>query len=96
MTAVRVDDLRKAAALLFDHLERSVDAEIKIDSDFYWEVPKDARYDSYSEPKEFTVGQLSEDVGQVLRIAQGESEPIGYGLVWLAQVLRRIGEDSPG
>ena len=94
MTKITVPELKAAAELLLSHLERHSASEIEIKDDFYWDVPEPKRYDKYEEPKQFDVGQLSDDVNELRRIATGAASPAGYGLVWLAAVLRRIGETS--
>ncbi len=89
-------ELRTAIGRILDHFESRGITEFRIDHDFYWDVPKDARYDSYGEPTELTVGQLSDDIRHVFAIVSRQEDPIGYSLVWLASVLRVIGEDATG
>jgi hypothetical protein len=42
------------------------------------------------------LGQLSDDWGELKRITDGDAEPIGYALVWLAAIRRRVGEKAVG
>ena len=93
---IRTSELRRAAETLLGHLEQTGHSDIDIREDFYWDVPQDQRYDSYEEPKELSVGQLSFDHEEIMKILSGESEPVNYGLVWLAAILRRAGEICPG
>ena len=88
---VRVSELRRAANVLFDHLERLGHAEIEVDSDYYWSIPNEKLYSVYEDPSDFTVGQLSEDLENVKAIVAGTKVPIAYGLVWLSTLLRFIG-----
>lgn len=94
MTAITTSELRAAANLLLSHLEEHGLTDVEVDADFYWDVPQAARYDQYDEPKEHNVGQLSDDIQELKRLVKGDAPPIGYGLVWLGAVLRRIGEAS--
>jgi len=82
--------------VLLQHLEESGQKEFEITEDFYWDVPADKRYEPYEEPKELTVGQLSDDWSEVTHMVNGDRELVAYGLVWLASVLRRIGEKAVG
>ena len=93
---ITTKELRQAVELLLSHLEQKGQTEFHIDEDFYWDVSPESRYDQYAEPTEHSVGQLSEDWGNVRGIVNGSGEPLGYGLVWAANVLRRIGEKSVG
>ncbi|MEO0460583.1 MAG: hypothetical protein AAF219_07055 [Myxococcota bacterium] len=93
---ISVVELRAAAEKLFAHLEDSGNSDLEIDVDYYWHVPAEARYDMNHEPADLTVGQLSSDVDEILRLSRGELEPLNFGLVRLATVLQRIGETTIG
>jgi len=93
---VSTDELRGAALALLRHLDESGQKEFEIDEDFYWDVPADKRYSPYDEPKELTIGQLSDDWSEVALMTHGSRETVAYGLVWLAAVLRRVGEKAIG
>jgi hypothetical protein len=81
---------------LLDHLEQSKQAEWEVEEDYYWEAPADGRYNPHAEPGTLSLGQLSDNWGELKRITDGEAEPIGYALVWLAAILRRVGEKAVG
>jgi hypothetical protein len=93
---VSTEELRRTALALLRHLEESGQKEFEIDEDFYWDVPADKRYAPYEEPKQLTIGQLSDDWSEVTRMSSGDREFVAYGLVWLAAVLRRVGEKAVG
>ena len=89
-------DLRRITDLLLEHLSELDQEEFEIDNDFYWEVPSPARYEIYDEPTELHAGQLTDDWAELQAILMGSKEPIGYALVWLASILRVVGEQSQG
>lgn len=89
---VSVAELRKAAEILFNHLEGTGQIAIEIDDDFYWQVPASERYDSYKSPENHTIGQLSDDWDEIQKLVRGNRAPVGFALVWLASILRRVGE----
>jgi hypothetical protein len=93
---VKTEELRHAALALLQHLDEGGQREFEIDEDFYWEVPTDQRYAPYEKPKELSMGQLSDDWSEVMQMSSGDREVLGYGLVWLAAVLRRVGEKAIG
>ncbi len=91
---ITTNELRTAALDLLEHLDRMGHAVVEVDDDFYWDVPESARYDRYQQPTQLTLGQLSDDLSEIRRLIDGSKEPLGYGLVWLAAILRRIGETT--
>jgi hypothetical protein len=90
---VRLDDLREAFDKLLNEFKMAGQETVDIPVDYYWSIPKETRYTPYQEPTEFTLGQISDDLNEVKRIATGEVSPIYYGLVWLGNVLIAMGED---
>lgn len=89
---ITTDELRGISERLLAHLERNGIESVEVSEDYYWDVPTGSRYDPYKQPPELSLGQLSEDWRELHRILQGESEPISYALVWLASILRAVGE----
>ena len=45
---------------------------------------------------EFTIGQVSESWENLRGMLEDRSKALGYGLVWLADVLRAIGDEEVG
>jgi hypothetical protein len=91
---IDICELRSILTLLLDSTEE-YGSQIEVSADYYWDVPKEARYDTYDSPPELTIGQLSDDWNELQRIRHGQSPAIPYALVWLAAVIRRIGEELP-
>jgi len=89
---VNIDKLRAVANALLSHVESHRGNAVTLSEDYYWDVPAAVRYDPYEKPKEHTLGQLSDDMAELTRMINGERPIIGYGLVWLAAILRRLGE----
>jgi hypothetical protein len=91
---ISTDELRDAVMVLLRHLDESGQREFEISEDFYWDVSADKRYSVYEEPKELTMGQLFDDWSEVTQMTHGNRETVAYGLVWLASVMRRVGEKA--
>ena len=89
-------DLREITTRLYDHLEAVHPGPIELEADYYWSIPREQRNDPTTEPTQFTIGQLSDDVMELRRIRDGEAAPVGYALVWLSAVLRELGETTKG
>jgi hypothetical protein len=90
---IPVEDLRRAADILLDHLESTVGGVVELDRDMFWAVPPDALYDVYQEPGELTIGQLTESRDNIARVLEDQDSALSYGLVWLADVLRAVGHE---
>jgi hypothetical protein len=93
---VTVEELRTAFDRLVEHLETTGQEAFEIEDDFYWDVPCEVRYDPYQKIDGATLGQLTDDWSEVQSMLGGRRPPLGYGLVWLASVLRRVGEKATG
>jgi len=91
---VSTADLRQVINVLLNHLDETDRSRITINKDFYWSITDVLRYDLTQPPKAFSVGQLTDDWRELQRMTDGGSEPIAYGFVWLASILRAIGEES--
>jgi len=96
MTEVTVAELRAAAELFFSHLESNAIRSVTILEDCYWDVPAAVRYDPYHQPTQHTIGQLSDDLVELRRMMDGSRPVIAWGLVWLAALLRGVGETVKG
>ncbi|MDT8912040.1 hypothetical protein [Amycolatopsis sp. PS_44_ISF1] len=87
--------LREVALLLLAHVARE-GGSVTLDHELFWELTPKQRYDLDHEPTEHTVGQLSESWAQLEAMTDDPDRVVGYGLVWLADVLRALGHQSLG
>lgn len=90
---VSTSELRTICERLLAHLDELKVEIVDIPYDIYWDVPQTSRYDPYQEPKEYTIGQLTDDWAELRKVLQGTNEPLGYHFVWLAAILRAVGEE---
>ncbi len=88
---VHLDEIEKAIHLVIEHLNNQHIAVAELPEDYYWEISEEQRYDPAQNPKDLSLGQLSEDWDRVQQIVKGDAPPVGYALVWLASLLRKIG-----
>jgi hypothetical protein len=91
MIEVSTADLRRATTLLLDYLDQNGHCTIRVDHDYYSEILDADRFNLGAQPNELGVGSLCEDIEDLRRILARETEPLGYGLVWLAAILDAIG-----
>lgn len=84
--------LREAFDLLMRHAAAQNAADrIVIRNDAFWSVPVSSMNDIYSEPPELTIGTVSDAWHSLEAMVDNEANVVGYGLVWLADVIRAIG-----
>lgn len=90
---VSTTQLRQLCDALLSHIEE-VAPSVEVREDYYWAVPRESRYDLYEQPSALTLGQLSDDWSELDKIRSGEREPHPHALVWLASILRYVGENA--
>ncbi len=88
---IKVSDLEQLTKKMFEYIKDQEIQSITIEKDFYWNVSYEEKYDSYQEPAELDVGQLTDDWQELLNILNGKSELCNLAFVWLAQILHAIG-----
>jgi len=91
---VTTTEIVSIASALCKHLENCGCSEVEIEKTAYWSIPKEYEYDPYSEPKEYTLGELEDDWNELTKIAENPDNAVGYGMVWLASVLRAVGQQT--
>jgi hypothetical protein len=93
---VSLAELRASIEALLCHLEASVAGDaVVLDRDYFWSIPADELYEVAEEPGELTIGQLSESWQHLRDLLADQDRAVGYHLVWLADVLRAIGQRYP-
>ncbi len=91
---VTVNEIEGVARVLFQHLRATRQTEFDIQEDYYWDIFPENLYDPLRDPvvKEMGIGQLSEDWEKCLGLLSDDPALVGYGLVWLAAIMKRCGE----
>ena len=89
---ITVSELRRAANLLFDHLEATGQGEIELTEDYYWNIPND-RLHGREAPStgSLDLGQLTSDWEELLPVGRDHDPVPSHDLVQLAAVLRFVG-----
>lgn len=93
---IDIKTLEKATLDIFNHLRDLEITSFELENDYYWHIVSEERYNPYDKPKDFTLGQLSDDWDEIEKIATGKQEPIGFALVWLAALYLYVGERALG
>ncbi|MFC8039445.1 hypothetical protein ACFUOZ_08835 [Paenarthrobacter sp. NPDC057355] len=90
-TSFTTRELREVFDVLMRHVEERHGSTIDVGVDYFWSIPPDAIYDVYDQPTELTIGQLTESLDNIRRVAADPDRAISYALVWLGDVLRATG-----
>jgi hypothetical protein len=87
---IKIDDLEKITKLLLEQLRQSTGEVIEFDVDYFWHVTHEERYDPYTDPKNLTLGQVSDDLTELGRLLKRKDETIYYDFERLANILAAI------
>ncbi|MFG1795892.1 hypothetical protein [Nocardia sp. NPDC049149] len=89
-------ELRKAFEVALNHVEATAGTgSAALDQDYFWSIPAEELYDVYDVPVNMTIGQLSESWQHLRDSIADPDRVLTYDLVWLADVLRAIGQSNP-
>ncbi|WP_327420061.1 hypothetical protein OG612_40600 [Streptomyces sp. NBC_01527] len=91
---IPLDRLRNAFELALQHIEASAGSAVALEHDYFWSVPGDELYDVANEPRTITIGQLSESWQHLEALLSDPNRAVDHHLVWLADVLRAIGQPT--
>ncbi|WP_167151225.1 hypothetical protein [Streptomyces sp. MBT27] len=93
MVEIQIDKLKSVFDLLAERI-RAGEQTLEINKEAFWSVPSDQAYEIYNEPRDLTVGMISESWGHLEDMLSDPDRVVGYGFVWLAEVLRAIGDEA--
>lgn len=93
MNEVSVEWLRTATEVLLRHLEETHGPAVMLNQDYFWSMASTDRYDVSKRPTDLTIGSLTDGAEFVQSMVQNGAV-LNYGLVWLGELLRAVGEQS--
>ena len=86
---VNLEEIGVIVSFLLSKLKASAGNELEITADFYWDISVDEIFDPYNEPKNFSLGQLTDDLQEVQKIIQVDNA-ISYDLGRIANIIKAI------
>ena len=86
---VNINEIQKIISLLLSKLKESKENEIELNSDFYWDIAVEELYNPYDEPKNISLGQLSDDLGEIKRLSISD-DAIPYDLKRIAVIIKAL------
>jgi hypothetical protein len=88
---IRIKDLLQVINTLQNALKRFDSINLG-DRDYYWDIFEEELYNPYQEPTKLSLGQLSFDWDNFLRLKQKNASPVSHDLKSLGAILRAIEE----
>lgn len=92
---IHVNEIEKAMTILLHDLREAKGEVIEVEPvDYYWAIPREALYDPYQEPTGLGLGQLTDDLEEMKKLANGTSEPVSLDLVKMSAILAMLGHKT--
>ena len=91
---ISVDQIRQTLLAVLDHVKTTYGDTIELDSDYFWSIPDNAKYDVYNKPTELTIGQVSEVYEHLVKLAQPGQDVATFQLRWFAQMFEAIAHEK--
>jgi len=89
---ININELETVLNALLTELREQNGAEIDIEKeDFYWAVPQENLYNPYEKPQELMLGQLSDDLEHLHKLATHELPTVNNDFVKLSAIFQIIG-----
>lgn len=92
---INIDELQLILSQQLSRLKESKGADIELNNDFYWDIPSEDLYNPYQEPKELTLGQLSDDWQEIKRLTDNQLDAIPYDLKRISNILKALSIENP-
>lgn len=91
---IDLDKLEQAISILLSQFKKNTGNEIEIKNDFYWDMSTEDIYNPYIEPKNVSLGQLTDD-WQTLEKSVNSNSLIPYDLQRISNILKVISVENP-
>lgn len=90
-TSIDIGVLRRQLDVFLSELEDRV-GSVEVADDYFWSIPLEDAFEVYVQPKELTIGQVSETWTNV----DHDGEHVDYAAVWFGDLLRALGHELIG
>jgi len=91
---INKEDLKQIIDQIKLELDEWFKDNINLDDDFYWQMDSKECYRFAEEPNNFSLGQLTDDWTELLRLKTESEIPIKYDMYRLAAILKYLSESQ--
>ena len=92
---INIDELEDCLSQLLSKLKESKGLNIELTNDFYWDIHSDELYNPYVQPKELSLGQLSDDWQEIKRlVGNNSSNSIPYDIIRITNILKALSNEN--
>lgn len=91
---IPLTQLEAVIGRLIKHVRDSGLEHILLNKDYYWNIPSEQLQELGTAPTEFDVGKLSDDWSELQKLLESNRAPHRHHLIWLAAILRAIGDNT--
>lgn len=97
---MKIDEIKKIFEILILKIENNLgeNLEFNKDQEYYWDVLENEIFNTEREIKndELSLGQISDDWGELERLLNDDEDPISYDLIRLAYLFIALRKKSEG
>lgn len=87
---VDIIKLRHVLDILLTQIEEKNKDALELSVDFYWDISSEEIYDPYKTPRDFSLGQLSDDWHVIAKLHENSSNLVVYDLKRISEILKAI------
>ena len=87
---IKLNEIETMLSAIFSLYKQEGILELDLKNDFYWDFSQSEIYNTANEPKDFSIGQLSDD-WQTLNHEHTSDQFVPYDLQRIANIIRAIG-----
>lgn len=91
---IKLDSIEQMISIILKKYKNINGDEIEIESDYYWTFDENEIYNVNEEPKDFSIGQLTDD-WETLKHSFNSDNLIPYDLQRIASILKALSIEVP-
>lgn len=91
---IKLEEIEQMVSTLLSEYRKTVGSEIEINNDFYWDFSSNEIYNPNEEPKDLSLGQLTDD-WETLKDSFASDNLIPYDLQRVSNILKALSIEKP-
>lgn len=91
---VEIAKIKLVLDILLNKIEEYNGNSLDLNVDFYWDISFNEIYNPYEEPKNISLGQLSDDLDVINKLSDNHDKIVAYDLKRIAEIIKAISLSS--